>query len=1074
MKQLKKIAFITSTCALIFGHVPDVWASSNNEISEVVQQSQAITGVVVDSNGEPIIGANVVEKGTTNGIITDFDGKFKLNAKPNSTLIISFIGYQTLEVAINNQKDLRITLKEDTELLDEVVVVGYGVQKKKLLTGATINITGETIQKQNTTHAIGALYSSVPGVNITQSNGQPWSGYNITVRGLNTTGSSGPLYVIDGVAGGSISSLNASDIESIDILKDAASAAIYGARASGGVILVTTKQGSEGKVNVSYDGYYAIQQANFNGIKSVTATEYINLVDEAFRSNGTIGENEHYWDLNQLMPIQYADIQSGKWNGTDWLRESENKNAPTYNHSINITGGNKRVRFSLGYSNSYTEGTLGHPKKTYYKRSTVRANTDYSLWTINGRDILKIGENATISIYDSNGVSTGNIYGNTIHTALTYTPLLPAYNKDGSFYSYENQLADGWQQADGAYNLLEDYNLGKYEGKTYRLQSNFWLEFTPHADWKLRSVLGFKYYNSASRSYTPTYQLSGTNQNDFDDVQQQMSISTNYSWETTLSWNKQFGEHHIDALGGFSMEGTSWGMNVGGSRQQTKFGSWESANLSNCESDIDPEMVNIWGGNTVPYTDLVSFFGRANYNYKETYMATLIMRADGSCNFARGHRWGYFPSVSAGWVITNENFMEDTKDWLDFFKLRASWGQNGNCSISNFQYLATVSLNAPYDFTMNGMSISTGAYPDIIPNGALTWETTEQTNIGFDARFINNRLGLTFDWYRKDTKDWLVDAPSLASYGTGAPTINGGAVRNQGIEIGLTWNDKIGDFRYNIGANLSKNKNKVLYIDNADGILHGPTNVIAQNISSYNTFEARPGKPIGYFTGIASEGIFQNQAQIDAYKNNDYAFMDGYEAAKPGDVIWIDQNKDGKYNNDDIVEIGNPHPDFNMGFNINMEYKGFDLSINGSGAFGHQILQSYRSFANSDTENYTNNFVDRLWNGEGSTNSFPRFTYGKHNNFYCKGYVGDVWVQDADYVKVRNITIGYDLKKLFNQLPVSSLRIYFTGQNLFTFTGYDGMDPEVGYGGGYSWSSGIDIGYYPSPKVYMAGVSVKF
>ena len=485
-------------------------------------------------------------------------------------------------------------------------------------------------------------------------------------------------------------------------------------------------------------------------------------------------------------------------------------------------------------------------------------------------------------------------------------------------------------------------------------------------------------------------------------------------------------------------------------------------------------MVTVRGGNQLPYNNLFSLFGRLNWNYKETYMATAILRADGSSNFARGHRYGYFPSFSAGWVISNMDFMDFSKGWLDFLKLRASWGRNGNSRIKAFQYLGTVAFITGYDFTYDQSTTSTGAYPDIIPNTELTWEATEQTDIGFDANLFDYRMNLTFDLYRKDTKDWLVDAPALSSYGTGAPTINGGAVRNEGFEIALGWNDRIGDFRYNASVSLSHNRNKVLYINNADGIIHGGYNVISNNVNVYNAFEARPGKPIGYFTGIASEGIFQNQAQIDKYRDNGYTFMNGYENTQPGDVIWTEQVVDGVYDNNDVTEIGNPHPDYTVGFNIGFTWKGLDVSINGSGDFGQQNYLTYHEFGWKNTDNYANNFVKRLWTGEGSTNSFPRFSSGKHNNFYCKGYQGDIWVFDSDYLKVRNITIGYDLKSAIKKLPCEQLRIFFTGQNLITFTKYDGMDPEVGYGAGYSWTSGIDRGFYPSPKVFQAGISIRF
>ncbi|MBR3011744.1 MAG: SusC/RagA family TonB-linked outer membrane protein [Bacteroidales bacterium] len=517
-------------------------------------------------------------------------------------------------------------------------------------------------------------------------------------------------------------------------------------------------------------------------------------------------------------------------------------------------------------------------------------------------------------------------------------------------------------------------------------------------------------------------------------------------------------------------------MSVNGTRSNTKFGTWNSANLSSIEGALtSDEHASMGGGNTVPYYNLLSFFGRFNYSYKDKYLFTAILRADGSCNFAKGHRWGYFPSVSAGWVVTEEPWMESTKGWLDFFKIRGSWGQNGNCSISNFQYNGQISLDGQYDFTYGQTNPVIAAYPQNIPNRDLTWETSEQLAIGFDSRYFRSRLGVIFDWYRKDTKDWLVTPPVMGIVGASAPSINGGAVRNSGVELSFTWNDSIGDFRYSVGLNGSYNKNNVLYINNADGIIHGEKKIISENVAKEDGFRAEPGKPIGYFLGMASEGIFQNQKQIDEYNAAGYTFMNGYEKAEPGDVIWIDQNGDGKYDEKDCVEIGNPHPDFTMGFNLSLQWKGFDFSVNGSGAFGQQVMQSYREFALRDTQNYTNNLLARYWTGEGSTNKFPRFSAGSHNNFKCNSYNSDIFIQDADYIKIRNITLGYDLKSAIKRLPFQSLRFFVTGQNLFTFTKYDGMDPEVGSGApGYSWSSGIDTGFYPSPKVYMAGVSIKF
>lgn len=1047
--------------------------------TSVFAQDMAVTGKVTDQNGEPIIGATVMLSSNHSvGALTDLDGNYSISVPSDASLIYTCIGYAEKTVAVAGKAVINVTLVEDNELLDETIVIGYGTQKKSLLTGATINITGDDLQKQNTTNAVGALYSSVPGINIVQANGMPGSGYKMTIRGIGTTGSSGPLVVIDGVAGGDLDDLNPADIESIDILKDAASAAIYGARAANGVVLVTTRQGKQGdkKATVTFDAYTGFQQPNTNGVRPVSASDYLDLLDRAYASFGSIKEGQHWYDLDAVMPVQKQWMESGKWSGTDWFSESINKNAPTNNMVVGVTGGSDSVRYSFSFSKSYQEGTLGMPKPTYYDRTTVRANTDFTILKKNDLDVIKLGENVTVSLTDSRGIQTGGIFNNDVHNALVKTPLLPAYDLDGSLYTYEMQIRDGWAVKDDEANILQQQDLTEKQGKGVGVQGNVYLEVNPIKELKFRTAFGFRASSNFSRSYTPEYQLTGTNYKDYDSVSQSADVSTNWTWELTANYKKTFAQAHtVEALAGTSIEATGWGMSVNGTRSSTKFGTWNSANLSSVEGALSAdENASMGGSNTVPYNKLLSFFTRVNYNYLDKYLFTAIVRTDGSCNFAKGNRWGVFPSVSAGWVVTNEPWMESTKDWLSFFKVRGSWGQNGNCSISNFQYTGVISLDGSYDFTYDQMGPSVAAYPQNIANSKLSWETSDQLSIGFDSRFLKSRMGVIFDWYRKDTRDWLVTPPQMGIMGANASSINGGAVRNSGVELSITWNDHIGDFSYNVGINGSFNKNNVLYINNADGIIHGEAKIISENVRNMDGFQAKPGKPIGYFLGIQSEGIFQNQAQIDQYNANGYAFINGYEQTQPGDVIWIDQNGDGKYNELDCVEIGNPHPDFTMGFNVSLEWKGIDFSMNGSGAFGQQVIQSYRQFALQELENYTNNFVNRLWTGEGSTNKFPRFSHGSHNNFKCNGYNSDIWVQNADYLKIRNITLGYDLKKVIKKLPFQKLRVFVTGQNLITITGYDGMDPEVGYGAGYSWASGIDVGYYPSPKVYMAGVSVKF
>ena len=1059
MKLFNTIRCLFLTAALSFS------------VASAFAQNVTVKGKVTDSRGEPVIGATVMlSSNQTVGALTDMDGAYSITVPSNSTLTFSCVGFASQDINVDGRNVIDVVLSEDAEFLEETVVIGYGTQKKKLLTGATINITGDEIQKQSTTNALGALYSSVPGVNIVQSSGGPGSGYNITVRGIGTTGSASPLIVIDGVAGGNLNDLNPADIESIDILKDAASAAIYGARAANGVVLVTTRQGKVGekKATVTFDAYTGFQKPNTNGVHGVTASEYLDLVSRA-------GLTE-YENIEETMPVQMQWIREGKWNGTDWFTESINKNAPYNNMVVGVTGGGDSIRYSFGFSKSYQEGTLGAPKPTYYDRTTVRANTDFTILKKNNRDVIKLGENVTISITDSRGLSTQG-RGSDVSNLLTKTPLLPAYDLDGSLYTYEKQLRDGWDARDNEVNLLEQQSQKESEGKGVRVQGNVYLELNPIRELKFRTAFGFRANSSFSREYTPEYQLTASTFQDYDSVKQSASVSTAWTWELTANYRKTFAKAHtIEALAGTSIEASGWGMNLNGTRSQTKYGTWESGNLGSVDGALtSDEHASMDGGNKIPYNELVSFFGRFNYNYKDKYLFTAIVRADGSSNFAKGHRWGVFPSVSAGWVITSEPWMAFTKDWLNFFKIRGSWGQNGNCRIDNFQYTGTISLSGQYDFSYDQTTPVTAAYPDKIPNAKLSWETSEQTAIGFDSRYFQSRLGVIFDWYRKDTKDWLVTPPSMGILGASAASINGGAVRNSGVELSFTWNDRFGDLNYSLGLNGSYNKNVVLYINNADGMIHGEKKIISENVAKEDGFRAEPGKPIGYFLGMASEGIFQNQKQIDEYNAKGYAFMNGYEDAQPGDVIWIDQNGDGIYDEKDCVEIGNPHPDFTMGFSVSLQWKGFDFSVNGSGAFGQQVIQSYRQFALQDLQSYTNNVVARYWTGEGSTNKFPRFSSGSHNNFKCNSYNSDIFIQDADYVKIRNITFGYDFKRIFKNLPFQMLRVFVTGQNLFTFTGYDGMDPEVGTGAlGYNWSSGIDTGFYPSPKIYMAGVSIKF
>lgn len=1033
-------------------------------------QSSRVSGTVIDASDQPVIGATVIELGAnrTNGVTTDLDGKFVINVPANALLQVDCIGYVPQEVAAKN--GMVVVLQEDAELLDEVVVMGYGTQRKKLITGSTVNVTSDQIAAVNAIDALGALQSQAAGVSIVSNSGQPGESYKITIRGIGTNGDTSPLYVIDGVPGGDIQSLSPNDIESIDVLKDAASSAIYGARAANGVVLVTTKQGKAGKVNVSYEGYYGIQNPNTNGVTPLDGKQYMEIINKALEIQGN---TPYDWEF--LIPKQYKQLMNGTWKGTNWLEETTRHNAPITNHSITVNGGSDVSRFAFGFTYFNQEGTIGAPANPHYNRYTVRMNSDYSIWKKQGRDIIKFGENVTFTVTNKTGIDIGGIYNNSIRDLITACPILPAYNEKGEYYTYEDMKADEWGfNQDFANPLAETYyRHGSKYNKRFRLQANFFLEINPIEGLKIRSNAGWNYNHGENRSYVPQYVLSGKVSNPTDDVNQSQNYSTRWSWENTVNYVKSWGDHNFDFLIGQSIEKWGYGSSVGAKNSNSLFpGSFDHAYIVNTPG-VDVAETTISGS---PNTQgaLSSFFGRINYNYQEKYMLSVVLRADGSSNFMRGHRWGYFPSVSAGWVMTNEPWMQDTKDWLSFFKLRGSWGQNGNCNIANFQYVATISLNAPYYFNDKNKQ-DTGAYPDILPNKDVKWETSEQLDFGFDARFFKSRLGLSFDWYNKTTKDWLVVAPALESYGTGAPYINGGDIRNTGYEVLLSWNDSPSkDFSYGASVSFSNNVNTVTRLANSEGIIHGPLNAIAQNTDEL--YRVQVGYPIGYFWGFATEGIIQNQADLNDYLarncGGDPANSLQGNAIQPGDVKFVDVNGDGKISKDeDKTMIGNPNPDFNLGLSFNIAWKGLDFSINGYGAFGQQVAKSYRQFSDHPDHNYCTDVYTKYWTGEGSTNRYPRFSDGKNVNM---SEISSVWIEDADYFKFQNITLGYDFNRLIKWKGVRKLRAYVSAQNMLTITKYSGMDPEVGFGNSASYASGIDVGNYPSSNAWIFGLNITF
>ena len=879
-RNFRKTALLMGTMAFLgLGYSSNAYAAESPQ--EVQQATKKITGTVVDAQG-PVIGASVVEKGKTgNGVITDFDGKFTLNVNPGATIVVSYVGYQTQEIKVGNQSSINITLKEDDALLEEVVVVGYGTMKKKLVTGATVQVKGEDIAKLNTTNALEAMQSSTPGVQITQSSSQPGKGYKVTIRGIGTTGNSTPLYVIDGVAGGNLDGINPNDIESIDVLKDAASAAIYGARAANGVILVTTKQGKAGKIELSYNGAMGWSNA-YKRPQLLNAQQYMTIIDEYnFNVNG------EKMDWAGFVPQDILNKVANGWQGTDWWGAFENKNAQQQNHSVSLTGGTDRSKFAMSYTYTGNEGIMGADRASYYKRHTIRINSDHVLLKAKDFDAITIGENISIGYNKSHDLAEDGMYWSYIHSLLQTCPLVPQYADNGDIYYYQEfdgteAYGKGWNSSLFS-NPWENLEKGGFnsmaESRNFNASATGFLTIQPIKGLRLRSQFNYWWSSGAYRNYNePRSTGYGNATSVIYSVSQSGSMNTGFSVENTLTYDLPIiSGHKISAMVGQSFQSSAWSSNISGSNkvsygdQLATLKGWNSAWLSNIKLNNITDVTLTGNPNDEEY--LASWFGRLTWDWNERYMATVTMRYDGSSIFTDGKRWGFFPSVSAGWVVSNEPFMASTKSWLDFFKIRASWGQNGNNSISKYQYLATIALSGDsgdsgYKFgsdmvTSTSGTPAVGAYANIVPNPDLTWETSEQLDFGFDARFLNSRLGVTFDWYKKTTKDWLIGGNLLAIYGTNPAAINGGDVQNTGIELALTWNDRIGkDFGYNIGVNLATNKNKVTRIANDNHYINGPSGVLSQG-TEY-CYRAEEGKPIGYFYGMSYSGIWQNQEQIEA------------------------------------------------------------------------------------------------------------------------------------------------------------------------------------------------------------------
>jgi TonB-linked SusC/RagA family outer membrane protein len=1053
----------------------------------VFSQNVQIKGVVLaGEDNSPLLGVNVAVKGTTIGVITDLDGQFTLSVPLKSTLIISYVGYKSQQVVVSDTKPLRIILTEDSKTLDEVVVVGYGVQKKSVVTASISRVTSEELKTANPSRVEDVLKGKVSGVQITQISGQPGADSHVRIRGIGTINNSNPLYIVDGMAvEGGINYLNPADIQSVEILKDAASAAIYGARAANGVVLVTTKNGSVGKATINYNVSYGWQNP-WKKKSVLNAKEYMVIMNESQINDG-------------YAPYYTQDEINAAGKGTDWQEETFYKNAPIQNHQVNVSGGTEKASYflSLGY---YDQAGIvgGNYDKSNYNRWSVRTNGTYNVFEDKSRSFLnnvKVGMNVGYSRSKSTGIETNSEYGSILGSALTFDPTVPVYADEATaaaiLAQYPNAVKDkngnvfsipptGFQEIANPVAMLNQPTAGI--NNSDKIVATFWGEIDIMKGLKFKSSYGADLAFWGYDSYTYPYFLAVQGKSlDYSTVQSEMNRGYRWQVENVLSYKKTFaGKHNLSLVLGQSAQKYTY-RNLGGNDRDLLETDPSKANINSAIADA--KLGRVWGG-TGGYTayTLASYFGRFDYNYDEKYMVQATIRRDGSSNFGARNKWATFPAFSLGWNVSNEAFMENRPEWFNTLKLRFSWGKNGNERIGNFKYTSLMNGGQNYYFggsyqvsqdpTTVGETSGTmqyGSSPAAIANPDIKWEESEQTDFGFDTRFFNQALTFSFDYFKKKTNGMLMELPIPSYVGQSAPTGNVGDMENSGFEFELGWKNKVGDFNYSISANASYLKNKLIKLGNASGEAIYQSNSTA-GVGSF--VKGKNGDVFPYFYGFHTDGIIQNQAEADAY-NSQYG-----QAAQPGDVRFrdiagaVDEKGnvigDGKITDDDRTKIGKGMPDWTYGFTLAADWKGFDINLFFQGTIGNDIFD----FAQRTDipKNNRPSWILGRWIGEGTSNKIPRVTAANPNGNWRSS---DLYIKDGSYLRLKTAQFGYTLpSRITKKASIQMLRLYVSAENLLTLTGYDGFDPEVA-ASSYT-NIGVDRGMYPQARTISLGANITF
>jgi len=987
-------------------------------------QNVTVTGTVYEDTDMPLPGVSILIKGTTTGTATDFDGNFVLDDVPISSVVVfSYVGFQDYEVVIENDNPMTITLLEDAEALDEVVLIGYGTQAKKEITGAVAVVGSETIEKLNPVRIEQALQGQVSGVSITAQSGSPGSASNIRIRGVTTNGNNNPLILVDGNVIEDLSVINPNDIESINVLKDA-TAGIYGVRAANGVILITTKSGAKSSpLKFELDTYAGIQETT-RKIPVLNATEYGVIVNEAFVAGG---DSPPFLDFTKL------------GQGTDWQNEIF-QTAPIANINFAVNKGWEDSKLSVGTSYLTQDGIVGGSDANF-SRFTGRVN--YNL------DFFKNFKLNTSWIYTNTNRKNliENALGSVLFNALNMAPNLNVRDENGEYTLAEglgNEVINPQAQIDNTYNKTYVDKISGAIGLNYSFLEHFSAE----------SRFQFNYSEVSGKVFSPeVFYGSGKVFNvTRNNVTEYHNIYRDYTWDNLLTYKNSWADsHNLTALLAMSIRQET-GKLSGFTGFDIPDNSYENASIEN--ADPDSVIDNYQNGGDTYDTRLLSYFTRAQYDYKGKYLLSVVLRRDASTRFGPENRVGYFPSVSAGWVMTDESFLESNA-WMNFLKLRVSYGIVGNDRIPDYGYVSL--LNGQGTYVLNDELIY-GKAEGALANPEIKWEKQKTFDVGVDFKFLDNKFDVTMDYFNKTTDDLLL-VPQVsgilgsAAPGSRPPIVNAGSVENKGFEFSVSYNEDISDdFRFNISYNMTYLQNTVLAVAGENGFVTGGSFGVGQDPPS----RMEVGQPIGYFYGLKTDGLFQNQSEVDAH-------ADQVNAA-PGDLRYVDTNKDGIINEDDRTYIGDPIAPWTMGLNLGMNYKNWDFGAYFFASLGNEIVRNYER--NQPLTNRSVYFLNR-WTGEGSTDSFPRVTTGANSN----SLFSDFYVEDASYLRIQNIQLGYTFNTDESK-GIDKFRIYGSVNNAYTFTKYTGYDPSASTGAPIG--GGIDQGFYPIPRTYMLGLNLKF